>query len=91
MAVVAAMSARTTHVNGSGAGGPIRAGVSSDCADRGTRGPPALPELYRDPRSEEVHPERLRAAGAADYATKPIDVEWLLDTITGCLPASATR
>jgi PAS domain S-box-containing protein len=26
--------------------------------------------------------ERLLAAGAADYATKPIDVEWLLDTVT---------
>jgi PAS domain S-box-containing protein len=26
--------------------------------------------------------ERLLAAGAADYATKPIDVEWLLETVT---------
>jgi CheY-like chemotaxis protein len=26
--------------------------------------------------------ERLLAAGASDYATKPIDVEWLLDAVT---------
>jgi CheY-like chemotaxis protein len=30
--------------------------------------------------------ERLRVAGAADYLTKPIDVEALLDTVTAAFP-----
>jgi PAS domain S-box-containing protein len=35
--------------------------------------------------------ERLRADGAADYVTKPIDVEWLLEIVTSSLPAFAAR
>jgi PAS domain S-box-containing protein len=33
--------------------------------------------------------ERLRTAGAAGYVTKPIDVEWLLDTVAAGVPAPA--
>jgi PAS domain S-box-containing protein len=36
--------------------------------------------LSADATASQV--ERLLEAGAADYATKPIDVEWLLDTVT---------
>jgi CheY-like chemotaxis protein len=35
--------------------------------------------------------QRLRAAGAADYVTKPINAEWLLDTVTGSIPALAAE
>jgi PAS domain S-box-containing protein len=40
--------------------------------------------LSADATSTQV--ERLCAAGAADCTTKPIDVEWLLDTVTGHRP-----
>jgi len=35
--------------------------------------------------------DRLRAAGAAGYLTKPIDVESLLNTVQSSTPAHATR
>jgi CheY-like chemotaxis protein len=37
----------------------------------------------------DVQVKRLRAEGAAEYLTKPIDVESLFDTVTGSLPARA--
>jgi CheY-like chemotaxis protein len=42
----------------------------------------AIPVVVLSADATASQVERLLAAGAADYATKPIDVEWLLDTIT---------
>jgi signal transduction histidine kinase/CheY-like chemotaxis protein len=62
-----------------------------------------LHELKRDPAtaaipvvivSADATPaqlERLRADGAAEYVTKPIDVELLLKIVTGSLPAHAAQ
>jgi PAS domain S-box-containing protein len=51
----------------------------------------AIPVVVLSADATPAQVERLRAAGAADYVTKPIDVEWLLDTVTGSLPAPAMR
>jgi CheY-like chemotaxis protein len=50
----------------------------------------SIPVVVLSADATPAQVERLRAAGAADYATKPIDVEWLLDTITAGPPAHAT-
>jgi PAS domain S-box-containing protein len=41
----------------------------------------AIPVVVLSADATPSQVERLLAAGAADYATKPIDVEWLLDTV----------
>jgi CheY-like chemotaxis protein len=51
----------------------------------------AIPVIVLSADATPAQVERLRAAGAADYATKPIDLEWLLDTVTAVPPTHATR
>ena len=51
----------------------------------------AIPVVVVSADATPTQVERLRAAGAADYLTKPIDVESLLNTVTGDLSGSATR
>jgi CheY-like chemotaxis protein len=41
----------------------------------------AIPVVVLSADATASQVERLLAAGAVDYATKPIDVEWLFDTI----------
>jgi CheY-like chemotaxis protein len=51
----------------------------------------AIPVVVVSADATPAQVERLHAAGAAEYLTKPIDVEALLKAVTGSLPAHATR
>jgi PAS domain S-box-containing protein len=51
----------------------------------------AIPVVVISADATHAQIERLRTAGAADYLTKPIDVETLLNTVRGGLRATASR
>ena len=51
----------------------------------------AIPVVVISADATPAQVERLRASGATDYLTKPIDVQSLLNTVTGGLSASASR
>jgi CheY-like chemotaxis protein len=51
----------------------------------------AIPVVILSADATTAEVERLKAAGAAEYMTKPIDIDLLIKTITGTLSAHATN
>ena len=51
----------------------------------------AIPVVILSADATTAEVKRLKAAGAAEYMTKPIDIDLLIKTITGTLSAHATK
>jgi PAS domain S-box-containing protein len=51
----------------------------------------AIPVVILSADATTAQVQRLKAAGAAEYMTKPIDIELLIKTLTGTLSAHATK